>query len=428
MRNAPDKNPFKGISDLLSRAAPAKRTLHFLAYVIDFLIVGVVSYLLFLGGHAIVRNTSDYKTSYSNYEAEITYYQDMIVDAHVAEYLDRDNNIIADDENLTVKMAISQILLSYSHDNVESPEFGENPLTKLKKQYPGSFYSDCFTEASFDNDYVSRFFIEYVPAHNENNELVDFDGKDPVAYTVSYYKERASKYGNIKFIFSSDNSSIPYLKTSVANELYEYLIRAENYDRTAYDSFVNFYTSMLNHCEDLIFNAESYQNGHYKDYLAYRQNVIVATDVTLIISIILGYYIAVFLPQMIFKDGRSLGRIFMRTASINTDKSETELWKNILRSILGAISSLYIAFFLALLPPFNGASMILYLPFISLGTLDITLLNIIIIIFTLTASNGIFMLFTHEKRSLTDLIFKTVTVDITLLDEPDYDEKDEASR
>ena len=352
----------------------------------------------------------------------------MIVEAHIAEYLDRDNNLIADDEDLTIKMAISQILLSYSHDNIESPEFAEDPSTKLKKTFNGDFYSDCFTNTTFDNDYISRFFIEYVPGHNQNNELVDFEGKDATAYVVSYYKTRASKFGNIKFIYSADDSEIPYLKTSVANEIYKFLVRDEGYDRSAYDSFISFYTQMLDDCENRVFSAPSYQNGHYKDYLAYRQNVIVATDVTLIIAIMLGYYIAVFLPQMIFKDGRSLGKIFMRTASINTDKSETELWKNVLRSVLGALSSLYIAFFLALLPPFNGASMILYLPFFSIGTLDITLLNIIIIIFTLTAANGVFMLFTHEKRSLTDLIFKTITVDVTLLDEPDYDEKDEASR
>lgn len=427
MRNAPDKNPFKGVSDLLSRAAPAKRTLHFLAYVIDFLLVAVVAYLVFLGGHAIVSNTDNYKNNYSKYEAEITYYQDMIVDAHIAEYLDRDTGYIADREDMTVKMAISQILLSYSHDNNESPEFTEDPSVKLKAQYTGTFYSDCFAKASFENDYISRFFMEYAPLHNEGNELVDFDGKDPQVYVISYYKTHVAKYGNVKLIYSSDDSAIPFLKTNVANSIYQFLIRADGYDRTAYDSFVNFYTEMLSDCENKVFNTSSYQNGHYQDYLSYRHNVIVSIDTTLIISILLAYYIAVFLPQMIFKDGRSLGRIFLKTASINTDKSETEVWKVILRSVLGAISSLYIAFFLALLPPFNGASLILYLPFISIGALDITLLNIIIIVFMLSAANGVFMLFTHEKRSLTDLIFKTITVDVTLLDEPDYDEKDETS-
>ena len=62
-----------------------------------------------------------------------------------------------------------------------------------------------------------------------------------------------------------------------------------------------------------------------------------------------------------------------------------------------------------------------------MGSLSIAMINIIIIIFVLSALNGIFMLLTHEKRSLTDLIFGTITVDVTLLDEPDYDEKDEAN-
>ena len=128
---------------------------------------------------------------------------------------------------------------------------------------------------------------------------------------------------------------------------------------------------------------------------------------------------------MIFKDGRSLGKIFLRLGSINIDKSETELWKVILRSVLAAISNFYLAFFLMLLPPFNGSSFIMYLPYITLGSFDITLLNIVLVVFVLSALNGIFMLLTHEKRSLTDLIFQTITVDVTSLDEPDYDEKNE---
>ena len=81
MRNAPDKNPFKGVSDLLSRAAPAKRNTHFIAYVIDVVLVFIVSYLLFLGGREIVSNSDAYKKNYANYEAEITYYQDMLIEA-----------------------------------------------------------------------------------------------------------------------------------------------------------------------------------------------------------------------------------------------------------------------------------------------------------------------------------------------------------
>ena len=123
MRNGPDKNPFRGVSDLLFRASPAKRILHFLSYIIDLVLVFIVSYLLFLGGHSIVTNSKGYKSNYSNYINEITYYQDMLVDAHVAEYLDKDNQLLVDDEDLTVKIAISQILKSYTKDNFESPEF-----------------------------------------------------------------------------------------------------------------------------------------------------------------------------------------------------------------------------------------------------------------------------------------------------------------
>ena len=427
MRNGPDKNPFKSVSDLVSRAAPAKRNLHFLSYIIDVIILAVVSFLLFLGGRAIVTNTDSYKNNYQNYENEIIYYQDMVVEAHLGEYLDEEKHLLIDNEDLSIKMAISQILLSYSHDNPSSPEFDEDPSIKLKEVYVGEFYADSFQPASFDNDYVSKFFINYVPSHNENNELVDFNDKEPTSYTISFYKRHASKYDKMKFIYASDDSSLPYLRMDAAHDIYKFLVRADGYTRDLYDNFVEFYSAMLSDSEDLVFRAPSYQNGHYQDYLSYRLKTTQAINTTLLISIFIGYYLAIFLPQMIFKDGRSFGKIVLRLASINTDKSETELWKNILRSVLTALSNLYIAFFLMLLPPFNGASMLLYLPYIVIGPLDITLFNIILIMFVLAAGNGIFMLLTHEKRNAIDLLFKTITVDVTLLDEPDYDERDEAS-
>ncbi len=427
MRNAPDKNPFIGVSDLLSRAAPAKRNLHFLSFIIDLLLVFVASYLVFLGGMAIVRNNDTYKNNYANYENEITYYQDMVVEAHLSEYLDRDTHLLADDEDLSIKMAISQILLSYSHDNPSSPEFpiDQNPLEELQKTYIGSFYSDCFVPASFDKDYVSQFFIKYVPLHNENNELANFNGAEPSAYTITFYKRHASSHEKIRFIYAAENDSIPYLRADVACDIYKFLIRADGYTRDLYDQFVEFYTAMLSECEDRVYKAPSYQNGHYQAYLDYRQKITQATNTTLIIAIVIGYYLMVFTPMMIFKDGRSFGKIFLRLGSINVDKSEIELWKIIVRSLLSAASFIFLAFFLVLLPPFNGSSFLLYLPYITIGTFDITLLNIIIIIFVLASINGIVMLLTHEKRSLTDIIFKTITVDVTLLDEPDYDEKNE---
>ena len=425
MRSGPDKNPFKGVSDLLSRAAPAKRNLHFLSYIIDVVLVAIVSYLLFLGGNAIVSNNDAYKKNYSNYEAEITYYQDMVVDAHLNEYIDRDSHVIVDDEDLSIKMMISQILQSYSHDDTSSPEFLENPIDKLKETYVGEFYQDCFTPISFDNDYVSKFFIDYVPTHNENNELVNFKEKTPEQYTIIFYKQHIAQHDGLKFVYSSDDSAIPYLRVDIANDIYKFLVRADGYTRDNYDVFVSFYSSMLSDCEDLIFNAPSYQNGHYQDYLFNRKKITQAINTTLLICIFLAYYLVVFTPQMIFKDGRSFGRIFLRLASINTDKSETEIWKVILRSIFTAASNLYLAFFLALLPPFNGSSLILYLPYISIGSFDITLIMIVIFVFVLAAINGIVMLLNHDKRNAIDLLMKTVTVDVTQLDEPDYDERND---
>jgi len=421
MRNGPDKNPFRGVSDLLARAFPAKRLHHFLSYLIDLVLVFIVSYLVFLGGKSIVESGSGYKKNNARYEEEITYFQDMIVDAHVAEYLNRDAHLLADNEDLSVKMAISHILLSYSKDDTALPD----PYQKLKDIYVGSFYDDCFVKADFNNDYLAKFILDYVPAHNENNELINFADKTPNQYFLSFYQKHASSYSSLKFVYP--DGEFPYLKPEIANEIYRYLIKDDNFDRTKYDDFVNFYISMLEDGEDIVFNAKSYQNTHYKDYIYYRQKVTSALDTTLIISIVIAYLIVVLTPMLIFKDGRSFGKIFLRLGVMNYDKSEVETWKVILRSVLGAISSIFIAFFLALLPPFNGSSLILYLPYITIGSMSIAMINIILIIFVLASLNGIFMLLTHEKRSLSDLIFKTITVDVTLLDEPDYDEKNESN-
>ena len=426
MRNGPDKNPFKSVSDLLFRAAPARRMQHFLSYLIDLFLVFIFSYLLFLGGHAITTHSKGYKENYTKYEDEITYYQDMIVDAHIAEYVIRDDNLLAEDEDLTIKMAISQILYSYSKDIPESPEFLEDPEVKLKEQYVGSFYQDAFVPISFDNDYISKFFIEYVPAHNENGALIkNYDPATAKTYIVNFYKKYLGNYSNIAFIYTANDEAIPYLKPSVANNIYKFLVRADGYDRSAYDSFVGFYGQLLQSCEDIIFKSSSYQQGHYQDYLRYRKNVTQALNTTLILSIFLAYFPIILLPMLIFKDGRSFGKIFMRLGTINYDKSEVEIWKWLVRSILGGLAGLFLAFFIVLLPPFNGLSFLMYMPYISIGSFDITLLTIVLVSFIIVAINGVLVLLSHEKRSITDFIFKTITVDVTMLDEPDTDEKNE---
>ena len=424
MRDGPDKNPFRSVSDLLFRATPASRTHHFLAYIIDLVLVFVTSYLLFLGGHAITTNSKSYKTNYSKYTEEITYYQDTLVEAHVAEYLNRDDNYLAEDEDLSIKMAISQVIYSYSKDTAHTEFTEEDIVSKLKETYVGTFYQDAFVPISFENDYVSRFFIEYVPDHNENENLVRFHDDSPKVYTVKFYEKYSGNYPNISFVKESDDS-LPYLKPSIANKVYEFLIRRDTNNRNAYDSFVNFYSEMLQKCEDIVFNSSVYQKGHYQDYLKYRKNITQAIDTTMILSIFLAYFPVILLPMLIFKDGRSFGKIILRTGTINTDKSEVELWKWLLRSVLGGLSGLFLAFFLVLLPPFNGLTYLMYLPYISIGKLDITLLTTIIVSFVITAFNGIVVLLSHEKRSVTDFIFRTVTVDVTALDEPDSDEKNE---
>ena len=239
MRNGPDKNPFRSVSDLLFRAAPARRTVHFLAFLIDIVLVFLASYLLFLGGNSLVTKSKSYQTNYAKYNEEITYYQDMLVEAHVAEYLSRDDNLLADDEDLTTRIAISQILMSYSHDKEsEDPEFDENPEAKLRETYVGTFYQDAFVKISYENDYISKFFLEYVPTHSENEELVKFYDVAPKTYVINFYKKTLGKYGNIAFLGLNDDTEIPYLKPSVANNIYKFLIRADGFSRDAYDSFV----------------------------------------------------------------------------------------------------------------------------------------------------------------------------------------------
>ena len=283
MRNGPDKNPFRGVSDLLSRAAPAKRSLHFLSYIIDLLLVFIVSYLLFLGGNAIVSNTSEYKKNQSLHEGEITYYQDMLVEAHIAEYLNRDEHTIASDEDLSIKMAISQILLSYSHDDPEFKEFNEDPSIKLKEVYVGSFYESAFVNADFDKDYIAQFIIDYVPNHNTNNELIDFKEKTPKDYFITYYQNHAVYYSNLKYAYP--DGEFPYLKPEVAKEIYKYLVQEGDYSRDRYDDFVNLYSAMLDDSEELVFNAETYQKEHYSVFVSSRRKITQAVDTTMIVSI-----------------------------------------------------------------------------------------------------------------------------------------------
>ena len=165
--------------------------------------------------------------------------------------------------------------------------------------------------------------------------------------------------------------------------------------------------------------SEPYYSTHYKDYYNALSVQARITNIALIISIFVAYVIGVFIPKLLFKDERTIGRVLMKLGAINEEREPVSLVSVIVRSILEAIGYTFVAFIIYMFPPFNGSFNAMLTPFV--GELSLTMLLLLIALISIIIN--VFMLFTHYGQNLINMIFRDRVVDLRLIDYGDRDEE-----
>lgn len=402
-------------NNLLKKASSVKAGKRFASFIIDSIIVFIVSYFVFLGLFEITKNTESYKNDVSIVQTEIAYYNDFVASSHIVEFVDEDNNVRKDNIAMVLENLSRAIYLSYNiFGNNEYPDFviaGGDTVTQ-------------FGEASLTSDSVSYFYSQFVPAHPEYN-ILNYGEKDPVEIIQEKYRESFGA-NQTMFVYDRLQSDIPVLKSSAAYHMHYYLFISQTDDigkigEQYYNAYFYAYAYMLEQGENLLLKSEPYYSEHYLTYQSSYFNQGRSVLITLLISLLIGNLLGILLPKIVFKNERSLGRKMLSIGTITNDEKNIPIWKVIVRHIIDIPCYVWVFLITMLFAPFNGVFDTLFMPLIPNANTPFALWMLIIVLIYSIAN--IVQLFTHRRQSLSDLIFGVIVKDKTHLDEGDNDDK-----
>lgn len=409
---------FETTHDLLKRASPAKPGKRFVSFCIDFVIVFLVTYLVFLGCFQVVKQNKSYQQAQQKIKDEITYYNELFSDSKLIEFIDEEKTVRKDEEVLVIENVCRAIVHAYK--NSSDPDF-HIPDDELKgKEKTVSYYG----EASLETDVISYFYTKYVVNHPEM-QIVNFHSQSPLEYLYDTYDYQFN--GKEIFVRTNDGVTVPTLTSQAANKMYHYLF-VDSQDelgksgKDVYFSFYTGYTNMLNNAESLLVRSEPYFSTHYQDYRAAFNQQGRIVNWTLLGCMVVGYLLGILLPKLLLKDERTIGRLIMKLGVMTREQDKLPWYTILLHSVLGVFGFTSTMLFMYLLPPFNGIYDFIFMPLFH-HSLVITMALLFVIVILLTAIIYVSTLFMHFKTSLVDLLSRSYVVDLKHIDEGDFDDQ-----
>ena len=401
--------------NILQKASPAKAGKRFASFMIDSIIILIVSYLIFLAGFEITKTTSSYVNNVEIVSNEIAYYNEYAIESHAVEFVDEANSVRKDSVTMVLENLSRSIYHSYKvFGNAEYPDFVIQDGDSVTR----------FGEATLTTDSVSYFYSQFVPNHKEY-KIVDYGMKDEVDFIYDTYRNAFGE-NQAMFVYDRNTSDVPVLKSSAAYYLNYYLFISQTDDtgkigEQYYSAYFNSYTYMLEGCEDLLIKSEPYYSEHYlvyqNAYFSQGRSVLY----TLVISLVIANLICVLVPKLIFKNEQTLSRKMLSLGSVNADNKKVDLWKVIVRHVLELPMYTWIFIITMLFTPFNGVYDTLFMPIWNGSSVPFALVIFVGLIVYAIINSAI--LFTHYRQSLLDLALGVLVKDQTHLDEGDNDDQ-----
>lgn len=410
---------FSSDIDNLRLASPAMSGKRFVSAFLDYLFLFALGIGFFYASYAITTASSAYQNATATVQNEIAYYNQAVQETHLVRF-EADGSTRVDNEIDIIKIAAKNIVLYYNDclKNGKETGFAEKPAAAFKEAED--------QEASFTSDNVAYFYTVYVPAHNDNNDLMTFTASSEATF-VSLQK---SAFGtSFVYFVSTGDSTLPILSQSYALALNDYLYKGLNSDvgKAVYTAFYNAYSSLFEDAENIFLNGKTYHSGRYQDYVSahMKEAGLVADDLLIAMSV---SYLCLVLLRFLLKDGRTLGNLILGLGYTRIDRSEMGVKENLLRIPLEYFMATQTSILLMGLPPFSFSYSELYVPLWSWGAFEPTLLVFFLIGMAVGFLNLGFAFFSHERRSLTDYLSKSILLDKNHVNEEDTDSPEEGPR
>ena len=397
---------------ILKRSFPATPGRRFLCFLLDLIILIVLSITIFLPTFNFVMATEAY-TKYDNViNEEVAYYKEYTKNSHVLEY--NDNNERYGNDKIIYMYLARAICQSYEVFGTEGePDFVLNDQVQK------------YGVLNSDNNNLCYFYTTYLST-DEHKNYVDMHGKDNVSF---YYDEFYNAFAKPSEYFDMGEEKkatygMPILKNSVANKLMkDSYTSSGSMTASLYQEIAEGLEIMFTRAEDFLLNAEPYHSTHYLVYCEAMIKCVNVMNTYLVFTILLSALIVVALPKAIFGNEMTFARRLFGIGAVNEDGEMVKWWVVSIRTTIEVLASIPVMIFMYLLPPFNMELSTLAMPVALGSSFNFALFAIVILVCYALAKVPI--LFSHGKQSSMDLLTRTYIVD-THFQNDDFDEEIEA--
>lgn len=284
---------------------------------------------------------------------------------------------------------IKQICLSYL--TFENEFKKENIILEIKED----------NYSTLGNDELAYYFVYYKKDNNIN--INDYNDEIP----LSYFKKIFFENINQDYYLDRDND-LPVIKSEYAIRLYRHY-NEEEFDNNLYYEFSDAVLAIRKlGLNDLTSFTEF--DYYYQEYNKAYSVMAKYENIVLLIILIISHIILVGVPNLISKNGISVGKLLTRTRIINDNDYDVSKWKLLLVSLLSFVSYSVIIIFISLFTfGFSNLTISLFI----IGDLEITFLQILLVGFAFMLVNFFMMCLSSSKRSTIDILSNTKQVDVT---------------
>lgn len=370
------------------------------AFLLDFLIFVIVSFLFILIGTSILNSTSFYSERIEILNSSMLECYKIEEEAKIYEFIgegDEKYKHPRSQEEIFEEYCLRHILYSYNMD----PE----PFNKYNVEIKNP---NNLEPASYQNDNLAYFYVEYVPLHNENNNIVDYQGDDPKLFFYKQFKNNSVDLS--MWVFDEENYELPYLDGYFAIDLYKYLFENDDHQAglTNYNLLAVSYQKLWEQEVEQLINSKNF-NAHYQIYKENYATLSYIVDAVCFISYLLTFSLVWLLPQFIFKDGQTFGKRILNIRVIDKEGYPLMVRQKIIRNVI----SFFLLYGIMMVPCFlaGGLNSGWMYPLFEINGIGFSPFTFMAIFMIIDIVSFVIILGSRKKVGFDDMIADTICID-----------------
>ena len=381
------------------------------AGLIDSILLIIASFIILISGMEILQNCiPQYKSKIDEINIQRVECYKIEEEAKLYEFNTNkdglsDYDSIIKQEDTFKKYCLSNITYSYNNNETTRDNYFK---TFEVKPVDMKIDDKIISEATFDNDYLGYFYSNYIKTHDFSNILElntdSFDGK-------TYFKKvlKDNSIGTT-WNYNESNDLLPVLNIEYSATLYGYLFYSLGGQEglNSYNFLVKQYQNVWKVSSEFLFKSNEY-SVHYNVYKNLYASCSADIVYLCLISYLIGFLLAIVLPTLLFKNGRTLGLFIFKGAIIDKDGlevSKTQIFLRLLIQFFTFFGTMVFTCFMG-----GGLNTGWMYPLINIGSIGISFFHITTFSLLIPIVNLFLMVIRKNKTSLVELASRTLVID-----------------